>query len=74
MAYYGFLIYLVYTNFKNKKYKWLLISLLAIIILFIGTSRIYLGVHYLSDVLGGFLFAIVYLIIYIYFYNKIMKL
>lgn len=74
MAFYGFLIYLVYTKFKNSTYKWLIISLLAIIILFVGVSRIYLGVHYLSDVLGGFLFSIIYLIIFVYFYNKVVKL
>ena len=72
MAFYGFLIYLVYKHI-NSKYRFFLIILLVIIILFIGLSRIYLGVHYLSDVLAGFLFAIIYLMIYIYFYNKIMK-
>lgn len=74
MAYYGFLIYLVYTNFKNNKCKWLLIFILSFIILFIGFSRIYLGVHYLSDVLGGFIFSIFYLVIFIYFYNKFVEL
>lgn len=72
MAYYGFLIYLIYTKL-NSKYKWPLIILLSIIILFIGISRIYLGVHYLSDVLAGFLFSIIYLIIFIYFYNRITR-
>lgn len=63
MAYYGYLIYLLYLS-KNK-YKWLLITLSSIIILLIGISRIYLGVHYLSDVLAGFLVAIIYLTIFI---------
>ena len=63
MAYYGYLIYLLYLS-KNK-YKWLLITMLSIIILLIGISRIYLGVHYLSDVLAGFLMAIIYLTIFI---------
>ncbi len=72
MAFYGFLIYLVYNHFK-KKYRWYIISLLAIIIVFVGISRIYLGVHYLSDVLAGFLFSIIYLMFFIYFYNQIIK-
>ena len=63
MAYYGYLIYLLYLS-KNK-YKWLLITLSSIIILLIGISRIYLGVHYLSDVVAGFLVAIIYLTIFI---------
>ena len=72
MAFYGFLIYLIYNKY-TKKSKWILISFLSIIIIFIGISRIYLGVHYLSDVLAGFLFSISYLIIFVYFYNKIIK-
>ena len=64
-AFYGFLIYLIYKNVKNKYLKWGLITILSLLIFLIGTSRIYLGVHYTSDVLAGFLVAISYLIIFI---------
>ena len=64
MTFYGFLIYLIYKYVKNKKIKWSLISMLSILIVAIGLSRIYLGVHYISDVLGGFLISISYLIVY----------
>lgn len=64
MAFYGFLIYLIYKNIKNKYLKWSLITVLGILIISIGISRIYLGVHYTSDVIAGFLIAISYLIIY----------
>ena len=64
-AFYGFLIYLIYKNVKNKYIKWSLITLLTILIILIGGSRIYLGVHYTSDVLAGFLMAISYLIIFV---------
>ena len=63
-AFYGFLIYLIYKNVKNKYLKWTLITMLSILIISIGTSRIYLGVHYTSDVLAGFLISISYLIIF----------
>ena len=63
MAFYGFIIYLIYKNIKNKYLKWISIILLSILILMIGFSRIYLGVHYVSDVLAGFLFSISYLIV-----------
>ena len=63
-AFYGFLIYLIYKNVKNKYLKWSAISLLSILIMSIGISRIYLGVHYTSDVLAGFLISISYLIIF----------
>lgn len=70
MAFYGFLIYLIYKNVKNKYLKWSLITILGVLIISIGISRIYLGVHYTSDVLAGFLIAISYLIIYISIINK----
>lgn len=64
MAFYGYLIYLIYKNIKNKKLKWGLIVLLSILIVAIGTSRIYLGVHYTSDVLAGFAISVSYLVVY----------
>lgn len=64
MAFYGFLIYLVYKRIENKHLKSFLIALLLVLIINIGISRIYLGVHYTSDVIAGFLVAISYLIIY----------
>ncbi|MBQ2836269.1 MAG: phosphatase PAP2 family protein [Clostridia bacterium] len=64
-AFYGLLIYLIYKNVKNKYLKWGLITILSLLIFLIGTSRIYLGVHYTSDVLAGFLVAISYLIVFI---------
>ena len=71
MAFYGYLIYLIYKHIENKYIKWTLIALLSILICTIGVSRIYLGVHYTSDVLGGFLISISYLIIYINLVKKI---
>ncbi len=64
MAFYGFIIYLTYKYVKNKKIKWTLIIILSLLIFSIGISRIYLGVHYTSDVLGGFLISISYLVVY----------
>jgi len=64
MAFYGYLIYLIYINIKNKYLKYSLIFILTCLIIIIGISRIYLGVHYTSDVVAGFLVSISYLIVY----------
>lgn len=70
MAFYGFLLYLVWKKVKNPYAKWGICSLLSLLIFFIGYSRIYLGVHYASDVMGGFCFSLAYLIVYTTFVKK----
>lgn len=65
MAYFGFIAYLVYKYIDNTIVKVILIITLFISIIAIGFSRIYLGVHYFSDVLGGFLLSISYLMLFI---------
>ena len=72
--FYGFLVYLIYKNVKNKKIKYPIIVFLSLLILLIGISRIYLGVHYVTDVIGGFIFGFIYLVIFIkYIYNNKQK-
>jgi len=73
MSFYGYLIYLIYTHKDNVKVRWILITLISILILLIGISRIYLGVHYVTDVIGGFCFSIAYLILFICVVKKILK-
>ena len=63
IAVYGFLIYFVNKKVKNKGLKYFIISLLVLLILGIGCSRIYVGVHYPSDVLAGYILSLIILII-----------
>lgn len=65
MAFYGFIIYLIYTSNLSKKSKVIYSILLSLIILVVGFSRIYLGVHFFTDVIGAFSFSLAFLIVYI---------
>ena len=67
MAFYGFIIYLIYTSKLIKKSKYIYITLFSILILVTGFSRVYLGVHFFTDVIGGFSFSLSFLIIYTHF-------
>ncbi len=55
LVFYITLAYLVFHFTKNKKLSLLVLGLAIIVVLLIGISRIYLGVHYPTDVLGGYL-------------------
>lgn len=63
MAFYGLLIYIIYHLVKDKTKRNILITINIIIILLIGISRVYLGVHYLSDIIVGYSVSIIYLLL-----------
>lgn len=62
MSFYGFLFYLIIMHFENKVLKRVAFLGAACFILGMGFSRIYLGVHYLSDVFSGFAIGFVWLV------------
>lgn len=74
MAFYMLAIYLLHQKVKNRKLRNLFSVIFAILPLLIGFSRIYLRVHYVSDVIAGFCVGIICVIIFTSFiYPKIDK-
>lgn len=70
IAFYGFLAALLLKHGRGRRQAWLGAIALYVLVLLIGLSRIYLNVHYLSDVVAGFLFGIIVLAVNL----KVMKL
>ena len=69
-GFYGFLIYITNKKIQNKNARRLITLLLVLLIVLIGISRIYLGVHYATDIIGAFIIGIIYLIIFINMLKK----
>lgn len=73
LAFYIYILYLLFKKINNKLVKILLIIFTTTLLLFIAFSRVYLGVHYLSDIIGGLLLGTTYIIIFIRFNNREVK-
>ena len=65
-AFYGFVFYLIYKSNLSNKYKVLFGMIILILVILICISRVYLGVHYLTDVIAGSSLAVLYLTVYTY--------
>jgi membrane-associated phospholipid phosphatase len=68
MAVYGSAAYLLETAFP--RYRWVFRILAAVLILLIGASRVYLGVHWPSDVLAGFVAGLALVIAIAYWHSR----
>jgi undecaprenyl-diphosphatase len=63
MTFYGLLIYIISHTWKSGVLKSAVIPSLVALILMIGYSRVYLRVHYASDVAAGFIIGLLWLLI-----------
>ncbi|WP_077368791.1 phosphatase PAP2 family protein [Anaerosalibacter sp. Marseille-P3206] len=70
MCFYTTMTYLFTKNIKDKSKKILIWLGNFIIIGLIGYSRMYLGVHWFSDVLSGYIMGFLFFLFIIYLYNK----
>lgn len=64
MAFFGLIVWMVWHYEQDRRQRLILTAAFSAVIAMIGISRIYLGVHYASDVLGGFCASIIWLVFY----------
>lgn len=70
LCFYGLIAYILWVNMKSR-WRYPLVFLSVALIISIGISRIYLGVHYASDVLGGFSAGLAWLAVFITMCNRV---
>lgn len=66
---FGFLFFLTYVLFKRSRWRTIALVVLGLLVALVGLSRIALGHHWASDVLGGYALGMVYLVILIQVYR-----
>lgn len=62
ITFFGIILYFVMNYFKSTLARGLIITLCVLLVLSIAWSRVYLHVHYASDVLAGFCLGLMWLI------------
>jgi len=63
VTFYGLLIYILQHSITTDWLKWFVTILIIVLIVSIGFSRVYLRVHYASDVAAGFIIGLLWLLL-----------
>ena len=72
VGYFGFLWFLAFSLLKDSPRRTVALVALGVLLVLVGASRIYLGAHWASDVVGAYLLGLVVLagIVHVYRWGK----
>ena len=72
-TFFGLLIYIIWESPVRQLWKWILSVILFLLALCVGISRVYLHVHFPSDVAASFCLSLIWLIISLWILKKVDK-
>ena len=62
VTFYGILGYIAFKNIKHPILRWMAVLFLICLVFLVGFSRVYLRLHYASDVIAGFCLGVIWLL------------
>ena len=72
VVFFGFFAYLAWMHFAGRV-RMIVITICAALIILIGPSRIFLGAHWASDVIGSYIIGTIWLFVLILAYQEVMR-
>lgn len=70
VVFFGLLFYLVSTAVKKSRIRVPIQVVLALIVLLMGPSRVYMGVHWPSDAGGGYVMGLLFVFLLVWLYRR----